>query len=230
MLFSCRQKLIILILAVFLSPSLQAKDLGLTVLGVIASSENQKGIALVKHRSSGKVTAYKEGSQVNNRIKVNRVFRKIVEFKIRNELFQMSVGDNSARKFDPSPSPSPSAPANNLAGVEGMEKDGNTLIVNRDLKDSLVKENLSKILMQAATVPYTENGRLVGFKLLEIDKGSIYDMAGLKNGDIVTHINELPIVDAGRAIKALSSLKTADTASFGFLRKRKAHELMIKIN
>ena len=66
--------------------------------------------------------------------------------------------------------------------------------------------------MQAAAVPYTKNGNH-GFRLLQIDKGSIYDMAGLKDGDIVNTLTNYRIVDAGRVIKALSSLKTADMAT-----------------
>ena len=63
--------------------------------------------------------------------------------------------------------------------------------------------------MQAAAVPYTKNGKLIGFKLLEIDEGSIYNVAGIQNGDVITHINDLPINDAGAAIRALTKLKKA---------------------
>ena len=75
-----------------------------------------------------------------------------------------------------------------------------------------------------------KEGRLVGFKLLEIDSGSIYEVAGFQNGDVITHINEQPINDAGLAIRALRSLKTAANASFNYLRQNQPHELIIKIN
>ncbi|SMF69946.1 PDZ domain-containing protein [Pseudobacteriovorax antillogorgiicola] len=222
-------KTILVTLLFSFTPLAQASDLGYIVLGVIASSENQKGVALLKHKSSGKVSAFREGDPIREKLSISRVYRKTVEFVWNQQIYSMSVGDDSPRRTPDVSSPVTSVAAN-LTHIEGVEKNGNTLTVNRSLKESLVGENLNKVLMQAAAVPHTRNGRLIGFKLLEIDAGSIYDVAGFKDGDIITHINELPINDAGRAIKALSSLRQASTANFSYLRQNQEHELIIRIN
>ena len=61
--------------------------------------------------------------------------------------------------------------ATNLTNAQGIERRGDTLKVSRQLKDTLASgEGLNKILMQAATIPYVENGKLIGFRLLEIDR------------------------------------------------------------
>ena len=137
----------------------------------------------------------------------------------------MRVGDDTPTETVSEQGPSV---ADNLNNANGIERVGNTLKITRELKDNLVGKNLNKILMQAAAVPYTKNGKLIGFKLLEIDEGSIYNVAGIQNGDVITHINDLPINDAGAAIRALTKLKKASTAKFGYIRNNQANEIIIE--
>jgi type II secretion system protein C len=197
------------------------------VLGVIASSQNQKGVALIKQKSSGRVAAFREGQDVAAGCRIEKIFRKTVTFSYNSKFYKLSVGDETPTEVKVS---TQSSIAENLVHAEGIERQGNTLKVTRSLKDNLVGENLNKILMQAAAVPHVENGRLTGFQLLEIDQGSIFDIAGLKNGDIITHINEQPINDAALAIKALGQMKAANTATFSYTRNSKAMELVIQID
>jgi type II secretion system protein C len=197
------------------------------VLGVIASSQTQKGVALIKHKTSGRVTAFREGHEVVPGCRIEKIFRKTVTFTFNSKVYDLSVGDENPVEVKSTPV---LTVADNLVHADGIERQGNTLKVTRMLKDNLVGENLNKILMQAAAVPHVENGRLTGFQLLEIDQGSIFDVAGLKNGDIITHINEQPINDAALTIRALNQLKTASTATFGYIRNRRPMELVIQIN
>lgn len=197
------------------------------VLGVIASSQNQKGVALIKQKSSGKVAAFREGQDIAPGCRVQKIFRKTVTFSFKTKFYELSVGDETPTEVKAG---AISTVADNLVQADGIERNGNTLKVTRTLKDSLVGENLNKILMQAAAVPHVENGRLTGFQLMEIDQGSIFDVAGLKNGDIITHINEQPINDAALAIRALSQLKASSTATFNYVRNSKPMELVIQIN
>jgi type II secretion system protein C len=201
------------------------------VLGVIASSQNQKGVALIKQKTTGKVNAFREGQEVVAGCRIQKIFRKTVTFAFNNKLYDLSVGDEVPTEVSGSALfTAGSSAAENLYQAEGIERTGNTLKVSRTLKENLVGENLNKILMQASAVPHVEQGRLVGFQLLEIDSGSIFDIAGLKNGDIITYINDQPINDAALAIKALSRLKSANTATFGYIRNSKPLELVIQID
>lgn len=220
-------KLLVLSFTLMLPSLTLANDIGYSVLGVIASSKGQEGVALLKSKKSSKVSAFREGAQIKKNLKIVKIYRKNVDFDMNGKILSMKVGDEEATFKDTPPSLNVAA---NMTSGQGFEKKGDTLTVNRELKDELVNNNLSKILMQAAAVPHVKEGRLVGFQLLEIDSGSIYEVAGLQNGDVITHINQQPINDAGRAIKALSSLKTAASASFNYLRQDQSHELVIKIN
>lgn len=201
-----------------------------TVLGVITSSKDKKGVALMKQKSNGKVSAFKEGDEVVKGTKIKSILRKSVTFTYEGKVFELTVGEENPKEIKAGESRE-SHIASNLTNASGIEKIGDTLKVSRELKDSLSSgEGLNKILMQAATIPYVENGKLIGFRILEIDPGSIFDIAGFQNGDVITHINEQPINDAGLAIRALGSLKTAATASFSYLRGSTPMNLTIQIH
>lgn len=224
-----RLLLIFVLLQMLAAGSAFANPFDYTVLGVITSAKEKKGVALLKQKSSGKVSASKEGDEVIKGMKIVSIMRKTVTFAFDKKTYELSVGDESPKEL--SGELVASTPADNLSGVVGIERQGNTLKVSKQLKDNLVGgEGLNKILMQAATIPYVENGRLVGFRILEIDPGSIFDVAGLRDGDIITHINDQPINDAGLAIRALNSLRQASNATFNYLRGSTQMQLTLQVN
>jgi general secretion pathway protein C len=221
---------ILCLISLFLGAEVaRANPADYTILGVITSSKGKKGVALVKQKSNGKVSAFKEGDEVVKGTKIRNILRKSVTFLYENKVFELNVGEENPKEIKDDGSRERSI-ASNLTGVSGIEKTGDTLKVSRALKDSLsTGEGLNKILMQAATIPYVENGKLIGFRILEIDPGSIFDVAGFQNGDIITHINEQPINDAGLAIRALGGLKNSPSASFTYLRGSTPMNLTIEI-
>ena len=60
--------------------------------------------------------------------------------------------------------------------------------VNASFVESELGDGFSKILQSARLVPNTKND-IVGFKVFDIKAGTLLDKIGLKNGDIITHVN-----------------------------------------
>ena len=79
--------------------------------------------------------------------------------------------------------------------------------MTKSYKNKLVNEDLKSILMQARATPNIKNSYIEGFRIDLIIPGSIFEKAGVQNGDIVTNINGNPLDDAGGAISLLNSLK-----------------------
>lgn len=67
-------------------------------------------------------------------------------------------------------------------------------------------DNLNLTLTQARGVPYFRNGKQVGLRLFYIKAGSIYDLMGLKNNDIVFEIDGKPYGDVLSTITSLLKL------------------------
>ena len=196
-------------------------DFGYLILGTIASVNKSKSVALIKHRSSGKTKAVKIGDVVGKDLILTAIDKKKVTVKYQGKEFHVRVG--SSEEFG-------RADASNIASREGgLQKDGSRVTVSSTYKDHLLKNNLNDILMQAAAVPSFQNGRLNGFTLWEISPGSIYEKLGFKNGDTVTSINDMKLVDAGQAVKVLVSLKNAKNVALNYLRGGVERQMEIKV-
>lgn len=64
-------------------------------------------------------------------------------------------------------------------------------------------------LQLARTVPYVDSktGEVVGYKLLDIQKESSLNIIGLKNGDVVKHVNFIKVNSASRSLELFLGLK-----------------------
>ena len=75
---------IILCLSVFSITIYSATEIDFTILGVIASSNESGGIALIKNKKTGKVSAFKVGNNINSTTHIKKIERKTVTF-VKNE-------------------------------------------------------------------------------------------------------------------------------------------------
>lgn len=193
------------------------------ILGVITSNDTNRGIALVKAKKDNKVSAFKVGSKLDSDTTLTDVKRRHVELTIKGKPFIVNVGDDNLVSFKKRPV--------HTAKTQGgeLEKIGETVKITSAYKDHIIGKNLSQVLMQAATEPYLEDGRIKGFRLWEIDKDSIYERVGFSNGDVITHINEQPLTDAGNAIRILNQLKNAQSVNVTFLHRGMEKNLTISV-
>lgn len=89
----------------------------------------------------------------------------------------------------------------------GFERVGNNTNVTREWVDDILTNKLADTLGDALATPNVVDGATNGFVISQIEPMSVYDKFGLKNGDIVTAVNGVPLNDAGQAIQTLTALK-----------------------
>ena len=58
--------------------------------------------------------------------------------------------------------------------------------------------DLNRVLMQAHAVPYRQDGRMVGYRITSIWRGSIYEKIGLQNGDVLLRVNAQKLDDPAK--------------------------------
>ncbi len=200
------------------------------VLGVIASTKDKAGIALLKNSTSGRTFAVKQSSKIDPKSTLLKVTRKHIVVEIEGQVYKIEVGGDIATAVVMQKRPySPSSENYVENAAQEVQKDGNTIKVSNTYKDHLVNGSLEKILMQAAAVPHVENGKLRGFELWEIEKDSVFEVAGFKDGDLITKINDQEITDIGMTIRMLNSLKNAPSAKFDFMRNGAKQDLTILV-
>jgi general secretion pathway protein C len=101
-----------------------------------------------------------------------------------------------------------------LARPAGGQLDGvRKLTDNRYEIDKAVIEsslsNLNTLATQARLVPSFKNGVANGFKLFQIQPGSLYSSIGIENGDVITRINGYEMNSPDKALEIYQKLREA---------------------
>ncbi len=186
-------------------------DLGIMIMGAIVQKDSADNVALIKE-SSGKVKAVKREYVLLDKYKVTNVTGRYIELITRDGKEYLVYQDKFAGEFSSkTQSSGPLAHGTEETYREdGFERVKGKITMSGSYRDKLINQDLSKVLMQATAEPYHEGGVIVGFRLSQIDEGSIYAKAGLVNGDIVTAINGTDLTNVAGAITLLKSLKGTD--------------------
>jgi general secretion pathway protein C len=79
-------------------------------------------------------------------------------------------------------------------------------------------KNLSSLLLQARAIPDFTGGHPDGFRMVNIQSGSLFQELGLLQGDIIRSINGLSMNDPQNFMKALSTLQSATNVQINLLR------------
>jgi len=88
--------------------------------------------------------------------------------------------------------------------------DNEFVIEKKALEDSL--KNLDSMITQARAIPnFTGSGddrKIDGFRIYRIQPGSIYELMGLMNGDVIKEINGMKLDSIDSALQLFQSLRT----------------------
>lgn len=208
-------------------------DIGITIMGAIVQKASEDNVALIKEQS-GTVRAVKRDHVIMDKYKVLAVHPEYIHLVTRDAKHIYVYQDKFAGNFTVKKSDAPSSTA--IAGVseqykeEGFERVKGKVTMTGMYRDKLIKEDLARVLMQATAEPYMEGSAIVGFKLSQIDDGSIYAKAGLTNGDIITSINGSELSSVAGSIKLLQSLKGADHLEVDVRRDAATMKITVDVN
>lgn len=102
------------------------------------------------------------------------------------------------------------------------------------VKQSYIDANLKDLvpLLQSVTlVPYIspETKAFTGFLVMKIDPGTPAETLGIKEKDLVTEVNGLPITDAGKGLEAAYSLKGVSETRVKLQRDGKEIEILYQV-
>jgi general secretion pathway protein C len=87
--------------------------------------------------------------------------------------------------------PSPLAPARPAGPSEDPETPARSM-ERREMERRLGQE-VPRILAETTIVPVTESGQVAGFTLTRMPEGTLLTDAGLRPGDVITSVNDVPI-------------------------------------
>lgn len=165
--------------------------LPIKLIGTIVSSSSSDPRALIV--SGGKQAAYKVDDEISG-AKIVSIARKRVLLSRSGKFEALTLAWQA-----PTPKTNPSRDAS--------PSDSYTL------QEGYVKEQLAdmgSLLTQVRALPNIGRaGKIEGFKIFAIKRGSIFEKAGLKNNDIVRRVNGIEIDSAEKGLELYQALREA---------------------
>lgn len=212
-----------------------ADKIGISIIGAIVGNSKSKGnVVLIKETSSGKVRAVKSGHVIKGKHKILEIAEKYLIVEKQNKQRMQVYRYGVAKQTTPRNRPIPKLHSSLLAdksfySEDGFERKDNKVRITDEFRKNLLNKELAKVLMQATAIPNLENNAVKGWKMMQIDKGSIYDKAGVKDGDVITNVNGKKLGDASSAIKIMNRMRKADNIEFNVIRNGKPTSLSIQV-
>lgn len=207
-------------------------DLGITIMGSIVQKSADDNVALIK-ASDGTVKAVKREHVIADKYKVVQVTQKYIEVITRESkryfVYQDKFAD-AALHQKAAATAAANLALNDSYREDGFERAKGKIKMTGMYRDKLVKEDLAKVLMQATAEPFMEGGQIVGFKMSQIDDNSIYQKAGVANGDIITAINGTELNSIAGSIALLRSLKGVDHVDVDVRRDGVVQKISVDVN
>ena len=200
--------------------------LNLKLRGIVASTEDGLGHAIIEHKSRQAVYAVEDKLPVPGRVSLAKVMPRQVILDNggtyeRLELFDKSTLPTPAPAAAPRPAPSSSAVDKRAdAGVTAMAS---------DYRSRLYKNPQS--LAQVVTVSAVrEGGELRGYRVSPGQDREQFEQFGFKPGDLVTSVNGVALDSPASTMKLYNLLRTASEVSFEVQRKDQPLTLSVSLD
>lgn len=201
-------------------------QLPLKLIGTIVHINPAKSVATIQVQNKG-VIPYIPNDDIEGMatlLKIERhvaVFRNLqnnrleyIEIKIQG--LKLSVQDGSAGGASG-------------GGGQPVQQGNNFSLKRSDVNQYM--ENLPALLQQARAVPNIEpsTGAVDGFRLVDIQPGSIYERLGLRRNDLIKGVNGEPVNDPAKAMELYNRLRSDSNVSINIERNGQPETLNFSI-
>ena len=195
--------------------------LDVELVGTIVVNDPSRSVAAIALRAQKKVEPFVVGDIILSKASVYSIARRKVVFKDIStgtlEYIDMKNDDDMASMVPGTESSS---------GVKQLAE-GRVLLDRAELNKSL--SDINNLLTQARAVPNFENGAINGFKLFDVQPGSIYQKLGAQNGDVIKSVNGTDIKDPATAMGLFQKLQTTNKLDFTINRNGENKNFSVEI-
>jgi general secretion pathway protein C len=171
------------------------------LIGMVAAG--QRSIAVL--RSGQQTQTYRLGDAVPGGGKIEEIVRHQV--KIRNaDLSLTTLTMHEGERMAPVDASPPAATSNGGGAVRAVGE--NRWAIPRAAAES-VRNNLGEQLRMAQMQPRMIGYKADGFIIKKITPGTLLAQMGLRRGDVIKHVNAMPIDSPEKALQILQQLREA---------------------
>ncbi len=130
------------------------------------------------------------------------------------------------------PPGSAGAPAMQASGSPGFSgisrKSGSEWAIDHRALDNVLN-NMGEVLTDARLLPYSDNGKIAGFRVSEIKPNGVFSLIGLKDGDILVKVNDYNIDSPEKGVQLLTGLRGESSISIDIIRNGQPTRLNYEI-
>ena len=178
--------------------------LNLTLTGVVASSVEDQGAAIIENRNQQQT--YGIGEKIEGTsVSLKEVYadRVIIKNGSSNETLMLDGVDYKKNTNQLSQTPL----ANPQPSDQGPEELRQTLSNEAIQAGRELQDQPASFIDYIAVSPHRPDGELLGYRVSPGKKPTLFKAAGLKSGDVITDINGLDLTDMQEALEAMNMLK-----------------------
>jgi general secretion pathway protein C len=201
-------------------------SLPLNLVGTLVHSNPEKSIASIEVKSKQQIVPFRANGDIFGLATVVSIERERVVLRNTNSNRLEYIEMKKDAKVNFGGSAKPLA----AAGKDVQKIGDNTYAIKR--ADLLKYTNdLSSVLMQARAVPnrVPGTGEINGFRLLDIQPGSIFEQLGLQRMDVIKGVDGNPVDSPAKAMELYNALKNSNKLGLQIERSGKTETLNYNI-
>ena len=199
--------------------------LALTLTGIVASTEDGTGNAVIRSGATEQVYAVGDALPASGQVVLAKVMPQqvVIDNNGTYELIKLYEGPmiamptRPASKSTASTSPPRISPVNASASAAADDAAGRSALANQYRQQ--LYDNPETLASAMSVSPVQEEGQIVGYRVAPGPDRAAFDTFGFQQGDIVTAVNGLALSDASNSIKLYQMMKEATEATFDIQRE-----------
>jgi general secretion pathway protein C len=183
----------------------------LLLIGTVVAGDDS--LALIQ--SGGKAGIFQLGEELAPGLVVNEIGRKLVVLMDQGVRRELALEQRKGAKAQLLKQSNASVTKQGIVAV-----DESRWQISKAVADN-ARANLNSLLQTARMIPQVNNGNTVGFKLVELNKGSLLEKIGLRVGDLIVEINQVKLDSPEKALQIFQQVREANNITLGLVRNGK---------
>ncbi len=189
-------------------------SLPLNLIGTVVLKDELKSIASIEDKSANMIFPVRAEDTVQGKIRITKIEHLRVTF------VNLSTGHlEYVEILDDFPQLNVTGPAR--AAPKTMDGITQTSENKFEIEKSVIEKgltNISQVLQSARAVPNFENGMANGYRIVDIDAGSLFETMGIKKNDVISGINGEPLNDPGKAFQLFNEIRNVQHLELNVIR------------
>ncbi len=179
-------------------------QLPLVLIGTLVHSNPEKSIAAIDVKPKNQVLSFASKQEIEGLATIEKIERMKVIIRNRNSGRLEFIEIKADQKVSFGTSTRAVTPSNVVKQISENE----FAISRNNLNAQL--SNFNQLIRQAKALPaYDGSGNIYGFRITQIEPGSVYEQLGITDGCVIRGVNGNPVTSAQQAMEMYSTLRSA---------------------